>query len=102
MGIVRDTLGRPVAEGGIWITLRPDLTGGVSLGGTASIEPGETRRVPASLALQLLNTQRACRAVAPVVVVEAEGGSAPVDVSGAPAAPASATRKRKEPARGVD
>ena len=54
-----DNLKRPVAEGGIVVTLRADLTGGVSLGGDASIEPGETRRVDTSIALQLITSGRA-------------------------------------------
>ena len=62
MSRVVDTLGQPVAEGGVLITLRPDLPGGISLGGEASIEPGETKRVPAAIAMHLLHTQRAVRA----------------------------------------
>lgn len=81
MSKVVDNLNRPVAEGGILITLRADATGGVSLGGDDSIEPGETRRVAAHIALPLLQNGRAVRAV---VDVATESGSAPVDASGEP------------------
>jgi len=91
---VVDTLGRPVAEGGILITLRPDLPGGVSLGGDATIEPGETKRVPASIAMQLLHTRRAVRAEPPTPAPKPAESPAPAEPS--PAADASSTaRKRK-------
>jgi hypothetical protein len=77
MSRVVDTLGKELGAGGIWITLRADAPGGVSLGGTESIEPGETKQVPASIALQLLNTQRARRAAPPTVVPEEAPGVAP-------------------------
>jgi hypothetical protein len=72
MARVVDTVGNTVA-GGVWITLRADAPGGVSLGGADSIEPGETRQVPASIALSLLNSQRAWRA-APAKVEERGAG----------------------------
>ena len=85
MSGVRDTLGQSVA-GGIWITLRADATGGVSLGGDQSIEPGETKLVPAHIGAQLLATQRAWRAQ-PVV---------PVPVDTMPADTASAPRRKQK------
>ena len=80
MASVVDNLNRPVAEGGVVITLRADLTGGVSLGGDQSIEPGETKRVDASIALQLIASGRAVVAV-----------SVPPNVSDGPGSPSAAT-----------
>ncbi len=88
MSRVVNTAGLVVAEGGIWITLRPDSVCGVALGGMETIEPGETKKVTASIALQLLQTQRAYRAVEPnAEVVEPE--PSPLVVT------SPATRKRK-------
>jgi hypothetical protein len=101
MSGVKDTLGATVAEGGVLITLRADLPGGVSLGGDLSIEPGETKRLPAAVAFDLIHSGRAVRAEP----VKAAGGadvSAPVDASGGPGNPPDVappatrtTRKRK-------
>lgn len=94
---VVDTLNQSVAEGGLWVTLRADSAGGVSLGGNASIEPGETKKLPAAIALRLLQSGRAVRAepakAVPVPVPDAPPADPPTAATTSTAAPIVAPAK---------
>jgi hypothetical protein len=94
MSRVVDTLGQ-VTRGQMWITLRADLPGGVSLGSDASIEPGETKQVPVHIAMSLIHTQRAVPAQAPAAVVDTPAVEAP-SPEPVPTADVAPPRQRKK------